>query len=130
MLTIDLFPRSEEDPYLSPQEIVSRVKRNFPGVTIDWDAANERRRGHLSKMRRLGTPEEVLRGEVSLLGKAVLMMFVDPGAPEFRGVTEAIPNDSLVMWSEPEENQELLGSSAIALAEVLEYEWEFCEDDL
>ena len=79
-----LFPRSDNAPFLHPQEVARRITDHFPNAIVDWTAANQRLQSELEKLQLSGAPAPIIEGHLNLFGNTADITVNSPLNPENR----------------------------------------------
>lgn len=128
MLTVRMYPTDEDDPnYLSPQDIADRVAMALPHVIIDTEEAARRHQAHLKELRADDVPQVILDSEESSFGHTILMVLIEREDPGLKVFIKAVPDDFVIVWSEPDGERDVLKRVAGDLSDILNYEWRFKE---
>lgn len=75
---------SEDAPSLSADQVEARLRERIPGVIVDRERGDRHVAANLKRLVDLGTPEVLLTGERSLIGRTLYVEFPVDGYP---GVT-------------------------------------------
>ena len=123
-----LFPRTDESPFLHPKEIAERVSANFPEATVDWDRANAKLQDELKNLEETGTPEPVLNGHKNLFGNTVFIeIYIDSARNQ--GISFSAYPDSPIELSKfltgSKANQDEINDLVERLGGLLDYDVEF-----
>lgn len=70
-LTADLYLPEEESPSLDVHEVVTLLEQRLPGVAIDFERGRQRVLANIDRLKSLGTPEILYRGEYQLLDRTI-----------------------------------------------------------
>ena len=70
-MVVNLFPRTDNSPFLGAQEIAFRIQRRFEKCVVDWAIAADELESELEHLIRLGTPQPIIQGHKNLFGKVV-----------------------------------------------------------
>jgi len=68
-----LFPRTDDDPFLSSTEVAKRISAAFPGSLVDDERAHEILRVELQKLEERRTPPPIVQGHKNLFGKTTFV---------------------------------------------------------
>lgn len=83
-LSATLLLHAEDSRALSANQVESRLKERIPGVIVDRERGDRHVTANLTRLVELGTPEILLTGERSLIGRTLHVEFPVEGYP---GVT-------------------------------------------
>lgn len=124
-----LFPRSDDDPFLSSKEVAERVSTAFPKALVDDNRANELLQAELEKLEARGTPLPILQGHKNLFGKTTSVEVPSPVNNNIAVKFMVYPDSPIEVFAIPSEiTSDQNGLSRIlvtSIAEVLTYDVEF-----
>jgi len=78
----ELFPLTDDDPFLHPKEVAKLIAGNFAESLIDWEQANRMLQKKLEELENAGTPAPIIAGHKNLFGNTVCIEVRSSDNPE------------------------------------------------
>ncbi|QDT42840.1 hypothetical protein Pan241w_29290 [Gimesia alba] len=81
-LTAELFFPSEDSPSLDVQEVLTLLESHISTVTVDFERGRQQVLANIDRLKSLGTPEIIYRGEYQLMDRTIYVEIPVPERPE------------------------------------------------
>ena len=124
-----LFPRSDDDPFLSLREVVGRISAAFPKAIVDDDRATELLQAELERLEARVTPLPIVQGHKNLFGNTTSIEVPCPVNSKISVRFMVYPDSPIEVFAIPSEittdENGLLRILVTNIAEALAYEVEF-----
>ncbi|QDU50440.1 hypothetical protein [Gimesia panareensis] len=81
-LTADFYFPEEGTPSLDVQEVVKLIERSLPAAIIDFERGRQHVQANIDRLKSLGAPEIIYRGEYQLLDRTIYVEIPIPDRAE------------------------------------------------
>lgn len=81
-LSADFYFPVEGTPSLDVQEVVKLIERSLPAAVIDFERGRQHIQANIDRLKSLGTPEIIYRGEYQLLDRTIYVEIPVPDRTE------------------------------------------------
>ena len=122
-----LFPKEDNDPYLNPREVASRLAQSLPELTISWPRGNEAVEASLQKLLARNTPKVIIASHRALFGNC---FYFEASFLQFPDciVTSVVYPQSRISLKGNQHRSDFLEYAAREVATALGYQYQLAEE--